>query len=237
MAKKHYDKQELRQKRNDKSNSDSNISNDNKSNLLEYDSEYDDENEAIAKFCESDKDSEKFTDDETNLEMSDNNEEKETKPAISIKKPSNDAKEGRTIFIRNLPFECTEREVHNCFKQFGQIEYTRITINKDTKRSNGTAFVKFKKKKSVERSLSKQTQPNENKTNDNSLNPNGIYINGRLLNVCLAVPREEINEITIKSRKLIDKRNLYLAREGLIIEGTPAAAQLNHTEIERRSRA
>ena len=60
-------------------------------------------------------------------------------------------------------------------------------------------------------------------------------VDGRELNVALAVSREKIKEISkAKEKEPKDKRNLYLAREGLIREGTQAAQGVSKTDMNKR---
>jgi len=53
--------------------------------------------------------------------------------------------------------------------------------------------------------------------------------------VALAVSRERIGEINkSKEKQPKDKRNLYLAREGLIREGTEAAQGVSKMDMNKR---
>jgi multiple RNA-binding domain-containing protein 1 len=46
------------------------------------------------------------------------------------------------LFVRNLPFSCSEEELKECFEPFGPISSIHITLDAD-KRSKGFAFVHF----------------------------------------------------------------------------------------------
>lgn len=64
----------------------------------------------------------------------------------SIKRPhviSNDITEGKTVFIKNLPFSATNEDLKNCMSQFGPVYYALVCVDKFTEHSKGTAFVKF----------------------------------------------------------------------------------------------
>lgn len=50
-----------------------------------------------------------------------------------------------TIFVRNLDYECTEKELFEYFSKFAEVDSCNICLNED-KTSKGTAFVKFKNK-------------------------------------------------------------------------------------------
>lgn len=69
--------------------------------------------------------------------------------SVTSKKPqviSNDVVEGKTVFIKNVPFDATNEDLRECMSQFGPLYYALICIDKLTEHSKGTAFVKFKVK-------------------------------------------------------------------------------------------
>lgn len=66
-----------------------------------------------------------------------------------------DAREGKTVFIRNLPFDASEEEICNLFEKFGKIAYCKIVVDDVTQHSKGCAFVKFDHKQSAEDCLEK----------------------------------------------------------------------------------
>lgn len=57
---------------------------------------------------------------------------------------SNDVTEGKTVFIKNVPFNATNDDLKSCMEQFGPVYYALICIDKLTEHSKGTAFVKFR---------------------------------------------------------------------------------------------
>lgn len=59
---------------------------------------------------------------------------------------SNDVAEGKTVFIKNVPFDATNEDLRECMSQFGPLYYALICIDKLTEHSKGTGFVKFKVK-------------------------------------------------------------------------------------------
>lgn len=69
-------------------------------------------------------------------------EEKQSNKSLTPR-PS-DAEDGKTIFIRNVPFSCTNNDVRECFEKYGAVQYALICIDKLTEHSKGTAFVKYK---------------------------------------------------------------------------------------------
>lgn len=65
---------------------------------------------------------------------------------IEEKKPrvrSNDVNEGKTVFVKNIPFSATNEQFKECISQFGPVHYALICIDKLTEHSRGTGFVKF----------------------------------------------------------------------------------------------
>ena len=46
-----------------------------------------------------------------------------------------------TIFVGNLPFEASEREVRNSFERYGRVSSVRLPIDRSTGRTRGIAFV------------------------------------------------------------------------------------------------
>ncbi|KAF8598969.1 RNA-binding domain-containing protein [Ceratobasidium sp. AG-I] len=164
---------------------------------------------------------------------------------------------GTTLFVRNVPFEATEEDLRTLFRAFGPLRYARITIDKDTGRSRGTGFVCFWKKEHADeaieeaeamaRELGANATPLGNKPNPFTmslltLDPSAslvkrLVLHGRTLSVTRAVARDEadrLREEGERSREKLDKRNLYLMREGVIFPNSSAAAGLSATELAAR---
>ncbi|MDI6870865.1 MAG: RNA-binding protein [Bacillota bacterium] len=49
----------------------------------------------------------------------------------------------KTIFVGNLPWEVTERELAEVFGQYGTVEASRIALDRETHRSRGFGFVEM----------------------------------------------------------------------------------------------
>jgi RNA recognition motif-containing protein len=58
-----------------------------------------------------------------------------------------------TIYVSNLPFSCTERDVFELFNDCGTILSIRIPENRQTKQNRGFAFVTFDSEKAARRGL------------------------------------------------------------------------------------
>lgn len=64
------------------------------------------------------------------------------KPSMA-KYHSNDVTEGKTVFVKNIPFTATNDDLKQCMRQFGPVYYALICFDKFTEHSKGTGFVKF----------------------------------------------------------------------------------------------
>lgn len=146
-----------------------------------------------------------------------------------------------TLFIRNLPFTCSDEELEDHFLQFGSIRYARVVIDPDTERSKGTGFVCFYKKEDADACLraapkkllpsesenakaSKTTLANKSILQNDDADLTGQYtLGGRVLQVSRAVDRSEANRlneegIAQRRKRNEDKRRLYLLSEGTIFK-------------------
>lgn len=97
------------------------------------------------KELENDEDLDEENEDEE-LESNEDIKDSEFGDANEEKKPhvvSNDVVEGKTVFIRNVPFQATNEDLKECMRQFGPTYYALICVDKFTEHSKGTAFVKF----------------------------------------------------------------------------------------------
>ena len=149
------------------------------------------------------------------------------------KKNSHDVKEGRTIFVRNLPFETSEEELTDLFSKYGSVFYSKIVVDPETGHSRGSAFVKFKDPAVLEQVISdaEGTDPRHG----------GIFMEGRRLVVMKAVTRGKVMEFE-KQRKDSrkdpkDKRNLALAQEGVIFPNSEAAKEISDADMKKREKA
>ena len=159
--------------------------------------------------------------------------ELERKIPKAIKKQSHDVKEGKTVFIRNLPFEASEEELNELFSKYGPIDYCKIVIDQETGHSRGSAFIKFKDSAIVENVIS----DSEDMDGGNI----GIFMEGRRLVVMKAVTRGKVNEIEKQNKEAKkdpkDKRNLSLAQEGVIFPNSEAAKEISEADMKKREKA
>lgn len=97
---------------------------------------------------DSDEQSVKSENDESgNDSQEDGNSEEEQSEGEEEKHPrrvSNDINEGKTVFIKNVPFTVKNEDLKECMEQFGPVYYALVCVDPLTEHSRGTAFVKFR---------------------------------------------------------------------------------------------
>ncbi|GER28281.1 RNA-binding protein [Striga asiatica] len=134
----------------------------------------------------------------------------------------------RTIFISNLPFEITAEEVKQRFSSFGEVQSFVPVLHQVTKRPRGTGFLKFKTMDAV----------NAARSASNTEGGVGILIKGRPVKVLKALDKKTAHDKSEEKAKKEDHdhRNLYLAKEGLIMEGMPAAEGVSASDMAKRKK-
>ncbi|KAK4340373.1 hypothetical protein RND71_041835 [Anisodus tanguticus] len=131
-----------------------------------------------------------------------------------------------TIFISNLPFDVDYGEVKQRFSAFGEVEYFAPVLERVTKRPRGTGFLKFKTAASAEAAISAASD----------VDGLGVFLKGRQLKILKALDKKAAHDKELEKTKKEDNdhRNLYLAKEGLILEGTPAAEGVTVSDMSKR---
>ena len=101
----------------------------------------------------------------------------------------------------------------------------RLTIIHYLPVFQGTAFVKF----AIEESAIKCIEASAGK--------DGLFLDGRQLYAMAALQKENADEVQKQKKEKIakDGRNLYLAREGLVREGTLAAESVSKEDMTKRN--
>lgn len=153
-------------------------------------------------------------------------DEDEQQQAKKPKKQSNDIEEGKTLFIKNLAFDTQQEDLADLMGEFGELEYAIICMDKVSERSKGTAFAKFKNKADADKCV----QMAQNKDDHQE----SFYLDGRILDVQLAISKDQLGVKKLENEKLRDKRNLYLSKEGLIYPDSPAAAGVSADDLKKR---
>lgn len=131
-----------------------------------------------------------------------------------------------TVFISNLPFDVDYGEVKQRFSAFGEVEYFAPVLEQVTKRPRGTGFLKFKTAASAEAAISAASV----------VDGLGVFLKGRQLKILKALDKKAAHDKDLQKTKKEDNdhRNLYLAKEGLILEGTPAAEGVSVGDMSKR---
>ncbi|XP_048612232.1 RNA-binding protein 28-like isoform X2 [Brassica napus] len=116
----------------------------------------------------------------------------------------------RTVFISNIPFDVSKEEVTQRFAVFGQVESLFLVLHPVTKRPKGTAFLKFKTADASDAAISAAS----------TASGVGVLLKGRQVSVMRAVDKKSAQDIGLEKtkEKNLDHRNLYLAKEGQILE-------------------
>ncbi|XP_034681360.1 RNA-binding protein 28 isoform X1 [Vitis riparia] len=132
----------------------------------------------------------------------------------------------RTIFISNLPFDIDKEEVKQQFAKFGEVQSFVPVLHQVTKRPKGTGFLKFNTVAAADAAVSAA----------NPTSSLGIFLKGRQLTALKALDKKSAHDKELKKSKPEerDHRNLYLAKEGLIVEGTPAAEGVSASDMSKR---
>ncbi|KAG5130791.1 hypothetical protein JHK84_037188 [Glycine max] len=145
---------------------------------------------------------------------------------LSIPKRTEEDDLQGTVFICNLPFECDNEEVKQRFSGFGEVEYFVPVLHQVTKRPRGTGFLKFKTVEAANTAISTAS----------AASGMGILLKGRPLKVLKALDKKSAHDKELEKAKneVHDHRNLYLAKEGLILEGTTAAEGVSASDMLKR---
>uniref|UniRef100_T1P9N7 RNA recognition protein n=1 Tax=Musca domestica TaxID=7370 RepID=T1P9N7_MUSDO len=161
-------------------------------------------------------------------EDDDDEDKKDIKSKVDIekvkkeKRVSNDVQEGCTVFIKNVPFDAEDVDLRKVCRKFGPVWYAIINRESVSGHSKGTAFVKFKTKESADLCLQSAAE---------------FVLMDQVLEPYPALSREEIRQQNLEKDKKNDgkdSRNLYLAREGLIMANSNAAEGVSASDMNKR---
>lgn len=150
------------------------------------------------------------------------------RPDPSMHRPvSRDVTEGRTLFLSRLAIDTTAFSVETMLSKFGELKYVMLVTDKLTEQSKGTAFAQFKTTEAAEACLAAAEDPSKTAK---------LTVDGRVLCVRKAFGRGEAQSMqqgqqAMKPTKGKDNRNLYLAKEGFIREGTQAANGMSSSDM------
>lgn len=192
------------------------------------DEEMEVESQSLPDVKEDSGDDEKFEETDSEAEPEDSEPEPEVKPVVKpktkISETGADVLEGRSVFLRNIPFDAQDSEIKEMCEPYGEV--VRVTVvRNEAGVAKGVAFIEFKRKDEADQCV---------------VNSKELNLNGRPIFARTSLPQSNINEMKkqkdeIKTAKN-DKRNLTLAREGEIREGTAAWTGISQPDRERRER-
>jgi nucleolar protein 4 len=206
--------------------------------------------------CDGEGDSEDDDDDESDVDIKIDGEDA-NEDGESTQRASGAEDRSSTVFVRNLPFTCTDEDLEDHFSQFGSVRYARVVMDPGTERSKGTGFVCFYQKTDANaclRGAPKRTLPAQaEKTKDGKAppaptsilqneeaDPSGQYtLDGRVLQVTRALDKSEANRLNeegaaLRRKRNEDKRRLYLLSEGTISSKSPLWDKLSPSEKTMR---
>jgi nucleolar protein 4 len=193
---------------------------------------------------EKDSDEESTSDSEEDDDEKDDTTAKEAKQAKKEVPEFDESESKRTLFLRNIPFDATRKDVFDLFREFGRIQAVYLVKDPQTGVFRGTAFVRFETEKSCSKALEasgKTGDGGESSTFVSSKNMvmglgdgnmSGLSLKGRHILVDLAVDRSTASSLAVQRdadgkpiKKMVgkDRRNLYLKNEGRVSSSTDSA--------------
>ena len=135
-----------------------------------------------------------------------------------------------TVFAHNLSGETSALDLQRALGKFGRLRACRLVLDKTTGQSKRTAFVEFADAAAADAAVAAARE-----------SP-GIVVDGRQVQLATAVTKEEARALgagkTLGDGGVVkDRRNLYLAREGEILQDSPASVGVSAADMEKRRRA
>ncbi|KAL3151924.1 hypothetical protein ABBQ32_001053 [Trebouxia sp. C0010 RCD-2024] len=140
----------------------------------------------------------------------------------------------KTVFVRALPADVSQDQLHLAFSKFGKLRSCRLVMNKETQQPKGTAFVEYWDTSAAQQAAAACQKAREGGSG-------GIMVGGRTVEVDLALSQDDARNLASGGRASSgpgkDNRNLYLAKEGTIEEGSAAWTTMSATDRSKRKRA
>ncbi|XP_059060958.1 RNA-binding protein 28-like [Achroia grisella] len=203
-----------------------NISNDDLKQEIKSESDEDtaedknSDNDSESENNESDAEDASDDDDDDREDDSDMDDQQSETSMVPAKQRTklNDAEDGCTVFIVNIPFSIENDQLKQFAEQTGPVKYALVCVDKMTEHSKGTGFVKFVNKEDADKFL--------------SLSADQLRLEGQVLQVKPALKRENLQKGDKKQPK--DNRNLYLVKEGVVVAGTKAAVGVSASDMSKR---
>eukprot|EP00271_Cylindrocystis_brebissonii_P008005 TRINITY_DN22008_c0_g1_i1.p1 TRINITY_DN22008_c0_g1~~TRINITY_DN22008_c0_g1_i1.p1 ORF type:complete len:961 (-),score=277.25 TRINITY_DN22008_c0_g1_i1:346-3228(-) len=163
---------------------------------------------------------------------------KEGKEAVRNKGVIDEGKEEgcTTVFVRPVGAEVTREGLQKVFSKFGALRACRVVLDPKTKRPKGTAFVEFRTASAALKAVEAAAEKPKGAGRTGAV---GVAVQGRAVKVNLAVGQQEARQLAaqagVKNSKG-GKRNLHLAEEGTILEGSRAGRDMTASDQMKRER-
>ena len=164
---------------------------------------------------EVDEDAEESHDEEEGEEKADDDGMDES--SVDSEKSDTALTEGRTVFLRNLPFDATRQDLFDIFAKYGYIESIYLVKDKETQMLKGTAFVTYKRSKNAQMAVAAASEQKEAGTPIPGPASAGLelVLKGRKILANMAVDKETADTFASKEHNApsADRRNMYLQAE------------------------
>ncbi|KKA25632.1 Ribosome biogenesis (Nop4) [Rasamsonia emersonii CBS 393.64] len=223
------------------------------------DGEESDENMEDTEDEEEDKEEDEEDEEEEEEEEEEEDDDDDDDDDDEKDEEAEDERNASTVFIRNLPFTCSDETLYKHFTQFGPVRYARIVVDPETNRPRGTGFVCFRNvddaalcvknapkqpdatRKDADKSKKASTASKPSILQNETIDPTGRYtMEDRVLLVTHAVSKSEAAKLaeessSRRSAKKEDKRRLFLLNEGTIPPNSELYKLLSPSEIKMRA--
>eukprot|EP00929_Paragymnodinium_shiwhaense_P025851 TRINITY_DN1553_c0_g3_i2.p1 TRINITY_DN1553_c0_g3~~TRINITY_DN1553_c0_g3_i2.p1 ORF type:complete len:921 (+),score=369.68 TRINITY_DN1553_c0_g3_i2:157-2919(+) len=221
-----------------------------------------DEMSRMKKLLDGDDAEDEDQDDEDEEEEDEEEEEEEEEEADKKssakdpRKPGFDVDEGRSVFVRNVPFDATEEDLRGVFKKFGVVQTIKFVKDASGKNAHrGSCFVKFKDAEGCQAALATETEAERKlkelssvvKKSDRRELPAvegfGISLRGRRLVLKEALTPKQMENLEEEKKKekkgkaaSADERRqwMHLLNVGQILPGTSKWERLSKSEQQQR---
>ncbi|KAK9804437.1 hypothetical protein WJX73_000419 [Symbiochloris irregularis] len=137
-----------------------------------------------------------------------------------------------TVFVRSLPLDVTQPQLHASLAAFGPVKSCRLVRNKANGKLKGTAFVEFREAAAAGAAVQACAAARDGKGA-------AVTVQGTALELSLALSQTDARNLAagLAESAPSDNRNLYLAKEGAIEEGSQAWQALSAGDRTRRKQA
>ena len=168
---------------------------------------------------------------EEKVKQEDDEEEEDEAPAVDLA-ALRASEQGRKVFVQNLPFEATRKDVIMAFKECGRVDKVVLVTDAATGRPRGTCFVVFVEPEAAAKCLEKTgRQVHEDFR---------FRVLGRAVFAAEPLDAKQVKTVSQQRKEKkaefagYDKRNVALADAGRIDQDSPLWAQLSKNDKDKR---